>query len=513
MTATTDNANLYAHFQQHFPADLNKQLLHTTRGRSVSYAQADDASARIAHSLLLLGAEPGDRITVQVEKSIENLYLFLACLRAGLVYHPLNTAYTASELTYFIDNAEPSIVICASEALSTMESLLPAGRVKALLTLDADGSGSLMDETNTARLVSTGTPAVARCQGTDMAALLYSSGTTGRPKGIMLSHDNLRKNAEALVTAWGFSSADRLLHMLPIYHVHGLFVAIGCVLMSGASMEWLDGFDDKAAIAALPDCTTMMGVPTYYTRLLSNADFRADCCTSMRLFISGSAPLLAETFVEFQSRTGHTILERYGMSETGMNTSNPLRGERRAGTVGPALPGVTVRIVDDGGTTVSDGETGNLQVKGPNVFSGYWRMPEKTAEDFTSDGFFNTGDKASVDTDGYISIVGRAKDMVISGGLNIYPKEIELLIDEIAGVRESAVIGIPHADFGEAVVAVIVPDSPGTISQVPGSADIIAHCKKHLANFKVPKRVVIVDALPRNAMGKVQKNLLRESYA
>jgi len=440
---------------------------------------------------------------VQVEKSVENLFLYLASLRAGLVYHPLNTAYTAAELAYFLGNAEPIIVICASDAVGTIESVLPESGVKAVLTLDADGGGSLME-----RAADVGSDAdVAQCQGTDMAALLYSSGTTGRPKGIMLSHDNLRKSGEALVEAWGFSPSDRLLHMLPIYHVHGLFVGISCVLMSGASMTWHSGYSDKAAVAAMPDCTVMMGVPTYYTRLLSNPDFGPECCSNMRLFISGSAPLLTETFVEFEARCGHTILERYGMSETNMNTSNPLQGERRAGTVGLPLPGVTVRVVDDAGERLADGEVGNLQVQGPNVFSGYWRMPEKTAEDFTADGFFNTGDKATIDADGYVSIVGRAKDLVICGGLNVYPKELELVIDDMAGVKESAVIGVPHADFGEAVVAVIIADG-----NAPTAEEVIAHCRTQLANFKVPKQVHVIDALPRNAMGKVQKSVLRERF-
>jgi malonyl-CoA/methylmalonyl-CoA synthetase len=498
------NANLYAHFRQHFPVDLNTRLLIDTDGRSVTYMQADEASARIANNLLQLGASRGDRITVQVEKSVDNLFLYLACLRAGLVYHPLNTAYTASELSYFLGNAEPSIVICTSDALTTIESVLPASGVIAVLTLDADGGGTLMQQAKDASTEAD----VAQCAGADMAALLYSSGTTGQPKGIMLSHDNLRKNAETLVEAWGFSASDRLLHMLPIYHVHGLFVGLGCVLMSGASMVWHSRFTDKSAIAALPDCTVMMGVPTYYTRLLANPEFGSECCSNMRLFVSGSAPLLSETFVEFGSRTGHIILERYGMTETGMNTSNPLNGERRAGTVGPPLTGVAVRVVDASGEDLADGETGNLQVKGPNVFPGYWHMPEKNAEDFTSDGFFNTGDKATIDADGYVSIVGRAKDMIISGGLNVYPKEIELVIDDIAGINESAVIGVPDADFGEAVVAVIIGNG-----DAPTADEVIAHCKTLLANFKVPKRVEVIDSLPRNAMGKVQKNLLRERFA
>ncbi|MDN3638817.1 malonyl-CoA synthase [Simiduia curdlanivorans] len=500
----TDNANLYAHFQQHFPTDKSTRLLCTPEGRTVSYGEAEQASARIANSLLKLGAKAGDRVTVQVTKSVENLFLYLACLRAGLVYHPLNTAYTTAELSYFLTNAEPTLIVCDSQATDLLSAVMPTECVKALLTLDADGSGSLMEgaanESSSAD--------IAQRIGTDMAALLYSSGTTGKPKGIMLSHDNLRKNAQTLVQAWGFSAADHLLHMLPIYHVHGLFVALSCVLMSGASMAWHSGFRDQAAVTALPDCTVMMGVPTYYTRLLNNPAFGSQSCKSIRLFTSGSAPLLAETFVEFQSRTGHAILERYGMTETGMNTSNPLNGERRAGTVGPALPGVTVRIVDDTGQTLSNGDIGNIQVQGANVFSGYWRMPEKTAEDFTADGFFNTGDKGVIDTDGYLSIVGRAKDLIICGGLNVYPKEIELVIDDMPGVLESAVIGVPHADFGEAVLAVIVADG-----QAPSAEHIIQHCKTQLANFKVPKRVEFVATLPRNAMGKVQKNILREQFA
>ena len=500
----TGNANLFAHFQQHFPTDLNTPLLTEVDGCGTTYLQADEASARIANTLLQLGAGSGDRVTVQVEKSVENLYLYLACLRAGLVYHPLNTAYTASELAYFLENAEPTIVICASDALTTIKSVLPTNGIKALLTLDANGSGTLMQQAEGASSQAN----VAQCKGAEMAALLYSSGTTGRPKGIMLSHDNLRENAETLVQAWGFSASDRLLHMLPIYHVHGLFVGLGCVLMCGASMVWHSRFSDKAAIAAMQDCTVMMGVPTYYTRLLANPEFGSECSSSMRLFVSGSAPLLSETFVEFRSRTGHTILERYGMTETGMNTSNPLNGERRAGTVGRRLPGVAVRVVDDAGELLSGGEKGDLQVKGPNVFSGYWRMPEKTAEEFTDDGFFNTGDKATIGPDGYVSIVGRAKDMIISGGLNIYPKEIELVIDDMAGINESAVIGVPDADFGEKVVAVIIGDG-----DAPTFDAIISHCKKQLANFKIPKRVEVIDFLPRNAMGKVQKNLLRERFS
>ena len=497
------NQNLYLYFRKQFPTDLDTPLLVTEDGRTVTYGEVDQKSARVANALLAFGVLPGDRVTVQVEKSIENLFLYLACLRAGLVYHPLNTAYTASELRYFLGNAEPALVVGTSVGVEKMKPLLPEGGVKALLTLGADGDGTLMQQ---AALASDEAILVPR-EGGDMAALLYSSGTTGKPKGIMLTHDNLRENAMTLVQVWGFSSADRLLHMLPIYHVHGLFVGVSCVLLSGSSMSWHRGFSADAAIAAMPDCTVMMGVPTYYTRLLGKADFGAECCSNMRLFISGSAPLLPDTFVEFEARSGHTLLERYGMTETGMNTSNPLRGERRVGTVGPPLPGVTARVVNDAGEEVEIGDAGNLQVRGANVFSGYWRMPEKTAEDFTSDGFFNTGDKATIDADGYVAIVGRAKDMVITGGLNVYPKEVEGVIDEMTGIAESAVIGVSDPDFGEAVVAVIVSSE-----DPPTSSEVIAHCRTQLANFKVPKRVEVVEALPRNAMGKVQKNILRDRF-
>ena len=497
------NGNLYAQFQKNFPTDLDQELLTDIDGCCISYRKVDDFSARVANILLQMGAKRGDRVTVQVEKSIENLYLYLGCLRAGLIYHPLNTAYTASELTYFLADAEPTIAVCDSSVVHTFQSSMPTGAVKALLTLDADGSGSLM------KYVANAVPLteVAQSEGAEIAALLYSSGTTGQPKGIMLSHENLRENVQALVDAWGFSASDRLLHVLPIYHVHGLFVGLGCVLMSGARMVWHSRFSEKSAVEAIPSCTVMMGVPTYYTRLLGNQELCSERCSNMRLFISGSAPLLSETFDAFKLRTGHTILERYGMTETGMNTSNPLVGERRGGTVGPPLPSVQVRVVDEEGLELADGETGNLQVRGPNVFLGYWRMPEKTAEDLTDDGFFNTGDKAVIGAEGYVSIVGRSKDMIISGGLNVYPKEIELVIDEMLGVSESAVIGVPDADFGEVVFALIVGDG-----EAPTSDKVIAHCKNQLANFKVPKRVETIDSLPRNAMGKVQKNRLREEF-
>jgi len=496
-------SNLFSNFQENFPDDLDSQFLVTSKGRQVSYLELNDASARIANCLLESGASPGDRVTVQVEKSVESIFLYLACLRSGLVYHPLNTAYKSSELSFFIKNAEPTIVVCSTEAIDTYKSIVSKEGIKTFLTLDSDGSGTLMQEA--ARF--SNNCETKQCKGSETAALLYSSGTTGQPKGIVLSHDNLLKNGETLVNTWGFSSSDRLLHMLPIYHVHGLFVGLNTIFLSGASMIWCEDFNAEEAIEILPDCTVMMGVPTYYTRLLSNSKLSKECCSNMRLFISGSAPLLKETFDNFQDKTGHTILERYGMTETGMNTSNPLNGERRAGTVGLPLSGVTVRVVDESGEGMATYETGDIQIKGPNVFSGYWRMPDKSAEDFTEDGFFNTGDKGTIDSDGYVSIVGREKDMIITGGLNVYPKEIELIIDEIYGVKESAVVGVADLDFGEAVIAVIVSDG-----SILNEEKITSFCKVQLANFKVPKRIYFVEDLPRNAMGKIQKNLLRERF-
>ncbi len=499
-----EDFNLYSHFREQFVRHADDELLCTEQDRSFSYADIDARSAQYAGYLAELGASPGDRVSVQVEKSPESLCLYLACLRAGLVFHPLNMAYKSGELEYFLGNAEPAIVVCDPGHADAIDPIAKSAGVRHLLTLDADGGGTLTD--NASQLPAT-FDTVNR-EADDLAALLYSSGTTGVPKGIMLTHSNLLRNTEALVDAWGFTEKDRLLHALPIFHVHGLFVAIGCVLLSGCSMRWLHAFDVQQVIKFLPECSVLMGVPTYYTRLLAEESFTKEVAANARLFISGSAPLLEETFAEFETKTGHRILERYGMTETNMNTSNPLDGERKPGTVGPPLPGVEVRICDDEGKELGVEEIGNLQVRGPNVFIGYWKMPEKTAEDIAEDGFFNTGDKGQIDGEGYVSIVGRAKDVVITGGLNVYPKEVELFIDDIPGVKESAVIGVPHADFGEAVVAVVVPDS----SQQLGEDEIIAHAKAELANFKVPKRVMFVDELPRNTMAKVQKNILRDTY-
>ncbi len=480
-------------------------MLLTNSGRSYSYQDIDHESARLARFLTELGVLPGDRVSVQVDKSPAALSLYLACLRGGFVFHPLNPGYQPAELEYFLGNAAPTVVICDGAKRDVIRSLADQAGIEHVFTLNGDGNGSLIDES---QHVSAEAILIPR-EEDDMAALLYSSGTTGVPKGIMLTHANLLSNTESLLAAWEFSDQDRLLHALPIFHVHGLFVAIGCVLLSGASMRWLDAYDPAAVIQGLPECSVMMGVPTYYTRLLNDADFTADVASNVRVFISGSAPLLQETFVAFEERTGHRILERYGMTETNMNTSNPLHGERKPGTVGPPLPGVEVRVLDDSGVELPTNEIGNLQVRGTNVFVGYWHMPDKTAEDFTDDGFFNTGDKGLIDEDGYVSIVGRAKDLVITGGLNVYPKEVELFIDDLDGVKESAVIGVPHSDFGEAVVAVVVRTSQDTIDE----DTVIQSAKESLANFKVPKRVVFVDELPRNSMSKVQKNILRENYS
>jgi malonyl-CoA/methylmalonyl-CoA synthetase len=496
--------NLFTHFERRIGSQANEELLSTGQNERYSYADIEIRSARLARFLTDLGISPGDRISVQVEKSPDALFLYLACLRAGFVFHPLNMGYKMGELEYFLGNAEPAVVVCDSRNEDPIQTIAGAAGIDHVLTLDADGSGTLA-ERSTMSVAEFNTLPMDK---DDLAALLYSSGTTGLPKGIMLTHNNLLSNTEALVEAWGFTAEDRLLHALPIFHVHGLFVAIGCALLSGASMRWLPAYDARQVVKFLPECTVMMGVPTYYTRLLSEKSFTADVAANVRLFISGSAPLLTETFVEFEARTGQRILERYGMSETNMNTSNPLHGERKPGTVGPPLPGVAVRICDDRGNILERGEIGNLQVRGPNVFAGYWKMPDKTAEDFTDDGFFNTGDNGRIDNDGYVSIVGRAKDLVITGGLNVYPKEVELFIDELPGVKESAVIGVPHADFGEAVVAVVVPEAGSALQE----CSIINDAKEQLANFKVPKRVIFIDELPRNTMAKVQKNILREAY-
>jgi malonyl-CoA/methylmalonyl-CoA synthetase len=500
----TKNQNLFSIFRQAFPEDLNNPLLSTPDGTVYSYEDALEESARIALCLSELGLRPGDRVTAQVEKSPMAVWLYLACLRGGFVFHPLNTDYQLDELVYFVDNAAPSLVVC-DPAREQLFRELAKGKDFRVLTLDAAGRGQLNDAIQEVPPAFETQPRKA----SDTAVLLYSSGTTGVPKGAMLSHGNLAANTATLVDYWGFSPTDVLLHALPVYHAHGLFVAIGCALLSGSSMIFLPRFDRDTVLQQLPQATVMMGVPTFYTRLLADQRFDRNVCRNMRLFISGSAPLQPETFAAFQERSGHTILERYGMTETSMNASNPLNGERRPGSVGPALPGVSLRVVDDQGKELASGEVGHLQVKGPNVFSGYWRMREKTAEEFTGDGFFKTGDEALIDADGYVTIVGRAKDLVITGGLNVYPREVETMLDSLPEVQESAVIGAPHPDFGEGVIAIVVArqgqDVSGTV--------LIDQIRSGMAAYKLPKRVFAVTDLPRNSMGKVQKNLLRDQYA
>ena len=473
-------------------------------GDVTTYAAFVAEAARIAAVLLERGLEPGDRLAAQVEKSPQALALYAACARVGVVFLPLNTGYTTDELTYFVQDSGARMLVCdpaRAEALAP----LAAGQDAALETLDADGGGSLMDAAAGA-----GAAPVIERGSDDLAAFLYTSGTTGRSKGAMLTQGNLLSNAETLAKHWRFIAEDRLIHALPIFHTHGLFVATNVTLTAGGALVFLPKFDIDAILAAMPGATTMMGVPTFYTRLLSDDRFTRGVAGGMRLFVSGSAPLLTETHREFEARTGHRILERYGMTETNMNTSNPYDGERRPGAVGFPLPGVELKIIDPAsGDTLPDGAVGQIEVRGPNVFKGYWRMPEKTAEELRADGFFITGDLGRIDEDGYVHIVGRNKDLIISGGYNIYPKEIEVLLDEAPGVLESAVIGVPHPDFGETVVGVLVP-KPGETPDTDAVAESIAGS---LARFKQPRRLVVVDELPRNTMGKVQKNVLRERYA
>lgn len=499
------SANLFSVLRERMPADLDRVLVETPGGARYSYADALAATARLANRLTALGVQPGDRVAVQVDKSPETLLLYLACLRAGAVYLPLNTAYTGEEIAYFLGDAEPALFVCRPGDEAQARELADAAGTR-LATLGAERDGSLLRGLDAE-------PAehepVLREPG-DLAAILYTSGTTGRSKGAMLTHRNLISNAEALVQAWRFEPGDRLLHALPIFHTHGLFVACNVVMMVGASLLFLPRFDAGRIMELLPGCTAMMGVPTFYTRLLREEGFTADLVRHVRLFTSGSAPLTAETHRDFRERTGHAILERYGMTETNMNTSNPYEGERVAGTVGFPLPGVELRITNrESGQELPRGEIGSLEVRGANVFAGYWRMPEKTRSEFRDDGFFITGDLGCVDERGYVHIVGRDKDLVISGGYNVYPKEIEQVIDELPEVLESAVIGVPHPDFGEGVTAVVVPREGQSVNL----ERIIGALEGRLARYKQPKRVFTVDKLPRNVMGKVQKNELRQRFA
>ena len=484
---------------RHPSAGRVEDVLITAPGKtSVSFATFWRDVERLAQRLQSLGVLPGDRVAVQVPKSVTALQLYLATVSVGGVFLPLNTAYTPPEVAYFLSDATPRIFVSAEIGASGPVAV-KAGCAHHL-TLDAEGEGSLVDDLPNG--VFHPVPRAAE----DLAAILYTSGTTGRSKGAMLSHGALLSNSQALAGIWRFSKQDTLIHALPIFHTHGLFVASNVALLSGASMHFLPSFEADAILDAMPGATTLMGVPTFYTRLLADSRLTPELAANMRLFISGSAPLLAETHRTWEARTGHGILERYGMTETNMNTSNPYDGERRAGTVGFPLPGVELRIMEDD-AEVSPGEIGVIEVRGANVFSGYWQMPEKTAEDLRPDGWFITGDLGTVDADGYVTIVGRSKDLVISGGFNVYPKEVEEVIDALPTVLESAVIGVPHPDFGEAVVAVVVPN--GVLTE----ADVHDALNGHLAKFKQPKAVILADALPRNTMGKVQKAALRADHA
>ncbi|WP_425091722.1 malonate--CoA ligase [Tropicimonas sp. S265A] len=462
-------------------------------------------TARFAHAIKAAGVAPGDRVAVQIAKSPEALAVYAACVQSGVIFLPLNTAYTPAELEYFIGNSGAKLVLCDPRNLEALTPVATSHDAR-LMTLDANGDGSFA---TVAIAMPEVFPTVARSTD-DLAAFLYTSGTTGRSKGAMLSQGNLLSNAEVLVEHWRFTPEDVLLHALPIFHTHGLFVATNIMLLAGGAMIFLPKFDTDTVIARLPEATAMMGVPTFYTRLLDDPRFDRDLTAHMRLFVSGSAPLLAETHRLFEARTGHRILERYGMTETNMNTSNPYDGARRAGTVGFPLPGVELKVTDpESGAALAQGEVGMIEVRGPNVFQGYWQMPQKTAEELRADGFFITGDLGLIDDQGYVQIVGRGKDLIISGGYNIYPKEVELALDDQPGVLESAVIGAPHPDFGESVVAVLVPE-PG---QAVDTAAIETDLRGKLARFKQPKKLVVMEALPRNTMGKVQKNVLRDQFA
>ncbi|GAA3541539.1 malonyl-CoA synthase [Zobellella aerophila] len=500
------NQNLYLQFFDNFQRNPGKILLDTAEGKQYSYAEVLATARRLAGVLKSLGVAPGDRVAVQVDKSPEAVMLYLACLQMGGVYLPLNTAYTGEEIAYFLGDAEPRLYVCRPQAMAEAGELARHSGVPCVESLGTAADGSLM--TMAAR-----TQAylpVAEVEADALAAILYTSGTTGRSKGAMLSHGNLASNSRVLTEAWQFSAEDHLLHALPIFHTHGLFVACNIILTAGASMTFLPRLDAEQLIELMPRATVLMGVPTFYTRLLQSPRLNREAVAGMRLFISGSAPLPAETHDEFRTRTGHAILERYGMTETNMNSSNPYHGERRAGTVGLPLPGTEIRITDRAsGAELPRGETGMVELRGPNVFRGYWRMPEKTRAEFRDDGFFITGDLGVIDQDGYLHIVGRDKDLVISGGYNVYPKEVEQLIDELPGVLESAVIGVPHPDLGEGVTAVVVAMG----GAVPDEAQILAALHGRLARYKQPKRVFFVDTLPRNVMGKVQKKQLRETYA
>jgi malonyl-CoA/methylmalonyl-CoA synthetase len=502
------NANLYALFASRFPEDRNACWIETHDGLFYTWNDLERASAKIANLLTSLNLPEGSRIAVQVEKSPEALMLYLATIRAGYIYLPLNTAYRETEIKYFVGDAEPAVVICSPHNFGWIAKIAFKAGARHVYTLSDDRHGSLLARASHFK----DTFETVHRDPDELAAILYTSGTTGRSKGAMLTHDNLASNAKVLHDYWRWQPGDVLLHALPLFHVHGLFVASHGALLNGNKMIFLPKFDSAQILKHLPRSTVFMGVPTYYVRLLQEAAFNCDICANMRLFVSGSAPLLLDTFNEFRNRSGHTILERYGMSETTMLASNPYEGERVGGTVGLPLPSVSIRVIkrDENGRRLecAAGEIGDIEVKGPNVFKGYWRMPEKTTEEFTDDGYFKTGDVGRFDVNGYLAIVGRSKDLIISGGYNVYPKEIESFIDEIDGVVESAVVGVPHPDFGEAVTAIVVSKPDAKLSE----QEVLAMLKSKIANFKVPKRIFFVPELPRNTMGKVQKNLLREQF-
>ena len=479
-------------------------LEHGLTGEVLKYRDFWQGAEQMAAALTDLGVEPGDRVAVQTPKTVAMLQLYVGTVLAGGVFLPLNTAYTPAEVEYFLTDARPRVFVCDPAKRDALTQIAGKAGVSALLTLASDESGTL---TQARDAQTPGFQAVPR-DASDLAAILYTSGTTGRSKGAMLTHRALASNSLTLRDYWQFTDKDVLIHALPIFHTHGLFVATNVTLMAGGSCIFLPGFDAAKIIELMPRATSLMGVPTFYTRLLDQPEL-ADASRNMRLFVSGSAPLLAETHDRWRETTGHAILERYGMTETNMNTSNPYDGDRRAGTVGFPLPGVELKVTDPkSGDPLADGEIGVIEVRGDNVFAGYWQMPEKTAEELREDGWFITGDLGFVDDRGYVTIVGRGKDLIITGGFNVYPKEVESVIDELPGVNESAAIGVPHKDFGEGVVAIVVPQKGASLSET----DVVAGLSEQLAKFKQPKRVVIVDELPRNTMGKVQKNVMRETY-
>lgn len=484
-------------------ANLDKTCIETLDGRTVTYRELRAGSGRYANALTNLGVKVGDRVAVQVDKSVEKLLLYLGTLRTGAIFLPLNTAYTLNELEFFICDAEPSVVVCRKdiwEALTPLAQEVGAN----LTTLEPDGNGTL---TETAEAQESAFNTVARAAD-DLAAILYTSGTTGRPKGAMLCHGNLASNVKALREVWHYSADDVLIHALPIFHTHGLFVACNLTFYTGASMIFLPAFDASEIINAMGRATVMMGVPTFYTRLLEHPDFTRETARKMRVFISGSAPMTVEVHKRFEKRTNMIVLERYGMTEISMQTSNPFEGERRQGTVGLPLPGTELRVADpETGEIIGPGEVGVLEVRGPNVFQGYWRLPAKTDEAFREDGFFITGDLGTLSEDGYVTLVGRAKDLIISGGLNIYPKEVEGVLNRFEGVTESAVVGVPHPDWGETVVAIIVPKSGP-----PEETLLTNFLKENLAAYKLPRHIAYKDELPRNSMSKVQKQVLRKEF-